>query len=193
MAIGGNEICTLRSILSTSNPSLAILIGNLCLCIFTFLFPLWLFLYYVVGNQLLHSIKSLIWSWWKKWLPWECLSPRLIIPSVHRNCARPLVEDGFYRLLASFSLWFVERSHMLRCDMCGIYIYIYTHMCVWHKYDIYTLSEVLNNFISLATQKMTYTHLEGKKKWGEAFSPCNQTMAQILATLAAVLAPSQQL
>lgn len=42
VAIGGNEFCTLRTILSTSNPSLAILIGNLCLCIFTFLFPLWM-------------------------------------------------------------------------------------------------------------------------------------------------------
>lgn len=42
VAMDGNGICTLRSALSASNPSLAILIGNLCLCIFTFLFPLWM-------------------------------------------------------------------------------------------------------------------------------------------------------
>lgn len=58
--------------------------------------------------------------------------------------------------------------------------------------DVYTISEVLNNFVSLATQKVTYAYLEGKKKWEEIFPPSNQTVAQILA-LAAVLAPGQQL
>lgn len=121
VAVGGNEICTLRSILPTFNPSLAILNGNSCLCIFTFLFPLWMsFFYHVVSKQLLHSIKSLIWAWWK-WLPWECLPIRLIIPSVDRSYAHPWVGNGFYRLPTCFSLWFVERSHMLRCDIHGRY------------------------------------------------------------------------
>lgn len=77
---------------------------------------------------------------------------------------------------------------MLRCDMYGIYI------CVCDINDVYTIYEVLSNFkVSLATQKTMYAHLEGKKKWGQAFLPSNQTMAPTLAILAAVLAPSQQL
>lgn len=67
------------------------------------------------------------------------------------------------------------------------------NVCVCNINDVYTIAEVLNNFVSLATQKVTYAHLKGKKKWGEVFPPSNQTMAQILATLAAVLAPGQRL
>lgn len=67
------------------------------------------------------------------------------------------------------------------------------HIYVCGTNYVYTISKVLNSFICLATQKMTYAHLKGKEKWGKVFPPSNQTMAQILAALAAVLAPGQQL
>lgn len=44
--------------------------------------------------------------------------------------------------------------------MYGICIY----MCVCDINYVYTVSEVLNNFISLATQKMTFAHLKENKK-----------------------------
>lgn len=133
VAIGGNEICTLRSILSTSNPSLAILIGNFCLCIFTSGFPLWMSLYHIISNQLLHSIISYM------GLVEEVAALGMFVcktdyPISSQKLFLSMGRKFFYRLPACFSLWFVERSHMLRCDIYSIYICVCVIQIMYTQY-----------------------------------------------------------
>lgn len=43
------------------------------------------------------------------------------------------------------------------------------YVCLCDINDVYTISEVLNNFISFTPQKMTHAHLKENKKWGRYF------------------------
>lgn len=165
VAVGGNEICTLRSILSTSNPSLAILIGNPCLCIFTFLFPLWMSFSLSHRKQtvvafnkvsymgLVEEVAALGMFVYKTDYP---ISSQKLCPSMGRKC--------FLQIACSFLTLVCGKIKYARWDIHGRCV------CVCDINDVYAISEVLNNFVSLATQRVTYGHLKGKEKMGRGVS-----------------------